>query len=318
MKKTDCQVIIFYPSPAFGGVRCGCECHMLTQYPWGSNLPLQEASLRCIRICVHLQFLEYGQHSVETCEVLYMQKEIIQQELTRGSLSIISPNINQWRAIIWWDVTTCRMGSTRAMMVRLESVHLNGHRRASQPINLHIDNVPGAPPPEEIPDEETIDHQKPVLTCTPDLTKTRAHEQVVGVENRGGKAYGKATGLYNKHWKYWEYLNPWYPFQLAHDIQQAQSFSQQMKIWINQHLRRGLENFRIESFQSADALRKLISEIDFGLGENGWIEDHLHIFGTLYYRIIFKCIHLLLAQLPFQAHLDFEPMRLTDSESLQI
>jgi len=184
--------------------------------------------------------------------------------------------------------------------------------------NPPIDNVPGAPPPEDTPDEETIDPQKPDLTCTPDPTKTRAHRQVVGVENARGKAYGKATGLYNKHRKYSEQWNPWHPFQSAHDFQQAQSFSQQTKMWINQHLRGGLDNFKIESFQSADALRKLLSELNFGLGDEGWIEDHSHIFGTLYCRDIFKCIQFLLAHLPFQAHLNFEPVRLPDSESRRI
>jgi len=29
IKKADRKVIIFYPSPAFGGVWCGCECHTL-------------------------------------------------------------------------------------------------------------------------------------------------------------------------------------------------------------------------------------------------------------------------------------------------
>jgi len=124
----------------------------------------------------------------------------------------------------------------------------------SQLIHLPIEDVPGAPPTEDTPDQETIDTQKSDLTCTSDPTKTRAHRQVVGVENAGGKAYGKATGLYNKHRNYSEQWNPWHPFQSAHDIQQAQLFSQQTKMWIDQHLRRGLDNFNIESFQSADAL----------------------------------------------------------------
>jgi hypothetical protein len=64
---------------------------------------------------------------------------------------------------------------------------------------------------------------------------------------------------------------------------------------------------------SADALRKLLSELDFGLGDDSWIEDDSHIFGTLYYRDIFKCIQFLLAHRPFQVHLDFEPVRLADS-----
>ena len=143
----------------------------------------------------------------------------------------------------------------------------------------------------------------------------KGYRQVVGVENARGKAYGKATRLYNKHRKYSEQWNPWHPFQTAHDFQQAQSFSQQMKTWIDQHLRHGLDNFNIESFQSADALRNLLSRLDFGLGNDSWIEDHSHIFGTLYYRDIFKCIHFLLAHLPFKAHLNFELVRLADSES---
>jgi len=66
-------------------------------------------------------------------------------------------------------------------------------------IDLLIDNVLGAPPPEHTPNKEPIDPEQPDLTCTPDQTKTEAHWQVVGVENAGGKAYGKATGLYNKY-----------------------------------------------------------------------------------------------------------------------
>jgi hypothetical protein len=138
------------------------------------------------------------------------------------------------------------------------------------------------------------------------------------VENAGGKAYGKATGLYNKHRTYSEQWNPWHPFWSTHNFQQAQSFSQQTKIWIDQHLMRGLDNNKIESFQSADALQKLLSELNFGLGDDSWIEDDSHIFGMLYYRDIFKCIQFLLAHLPFQAHLDCEPVHRADSEGRQI
>ena len=83
----------------------------------------------------------------------------------------------------------------------------------SQPIHLPIDNVPGALPPEDTPNEETIDPQKSDLTCTPDPTKTRAHRQVVGVENAGCKAYGNTTGLYNKLRMYSEQRNPSHPIQ---------------------------------------------------------------------------------------------------------
>jgi len=40
---------------------------------------------------------------------------------------------------------------------------------------LLIDNVPGAPPPEDTPNKEPIDPQQPDLTCTPDSTKAKAH-----------------------------------------------------------------------------------------------------------------------------------------------
>jgi hypothetical protein len=96
----------------------------------------------------------------------------------------------------------------------------------SQIICLPIDILPGAPPHEDTSDEETLDPQKPDLTCTPDSTKTRAHWQGVGVKYAGGKAYGKATGLYNKHRKYSEQWNPLHPFQSAYDFQQVQAFSQ--------------------------------------------------------------------------------------------
>jgi hypothetical protein len=127
-KKADCMVIIFYPSPAFGGVRFSCEYHTLTQNPWGCKLPPEEESSRCIGIHVHWQLLEYGQYLPETWSVLYLQADIIRRELTWGSLSTVSPNIDEWRANAWQDFSTCRMGLTRVIMVRLQSGHLNGHR----------------------------------------------------------------------------------------------------------------------------------------------------------------------------------------------
>jgi hypothetical protein len=124
--------------------------------------------------------------------------------------------------------------------------------------------------------------------------------------------------LYNKHRKDSEQWNLWRPFQTAHDIQQAESFSQQTKPWIDQHLRHGLDNFTIESFQSADALQKLLSRLDFGLGNEGWIEDSSHIFGTLYYRDNVKCTQLCLVNHPFQAQLDFELVHHADLESCRM
>jgi len=49
-----------------------------------------------------------------------------------------------------------------------------------------MDNVRGVPRPEDTSDDETIEPQKPDLTCTPDPTRTMAYRQVVGVVNAGG------------------------------------------------------------------------------------------------------------------------------------
>jgi hypothetical protein len=46
-----------------------------------------------------------------------------------------------------------------------------------------MDNVPGAPPPEDAFYEEPMDPQQFDLTCTSDPTITKIHRQVVGVEN---------------------------------------------------------------------------------------------------------------------------------------
>jgi len=77
-------------------------------------------------------------------------------------------------------------------------------------------------------------------------------------------------------------------YRSAHHLQQAQSCSQQAKVWVDQPLRCGLHNFNIKLFQSGDALWKLLSRIDFELGNACWIEDDLHIFRISYYRVILK------------------------------
>jgi hypothetical protein len=181
-----------------------------------------------------------------------------------------------------------------------------------------IGNVLVTPPPEDTQNEEPIDTQQSDLTCTPVPTRTNAHKQVVRVDNARQKAYGKATGWYNKHRKYSEQWNPWHPFWSAHDLQQAQSFTKSMKTGIDQHLRRGLDNFKTKSFKSANALDQLFAELDFSLGYDSWIEDDSHIFGTLYFRDIFQCIQFLLEHLPCQAHHDFEPVRLADWKACHI
>ena len=74
----------------------------------------------------------------------------------------------------------------------------------------------------------------------------------------------------------------------------------------------------MESFQSADAIRTLLSELNFGLGVNSLIDDSSHIFGTLYFMDIFNGIQFCLPHLPVQAHFDFEPVRLADSVGRRI
>jgi len=91
-----------------------------------------------------------------------------------------------------------------------------------------------------------------------------------------------------------------------------------MKTWTDHHPRRGLDNSKMESFESADAMWKLLSTLDFRICHDTWISDDSHIFGTLYYRDIFACIQFLLPHLPLQTHLDVEPVRLADSVGRRI
>jgi len=130
------------------------------------------------------------------------------------------------------------------------------------------------------------------------------------------KPYGNATRLYNKHCKHHGQWHPCHPLRSAYHCQQAQLFSRQTNTWIHHHLRHGQDDFKIQSLQSADGLGKLLSEFDFGLGNNSSIEDHSQIFRTLYYRVNFKWIQFLLSHLPFQVHLSFELVHRIGSESL--
>jgi len=138
MKKSNCRLTLFYPSHAFGGVRCGCECDTPTsdsllsnRYPWGCKPP-PEPSSRFIRICVHSPCLEYGQHSLDAGQVIRLQNRNVPWEMTQGWLSTILHHGNEWLAITIRDVSTCRQGLTHVIMVRLESMHLNRHQWAIQ------------------------------------------------------------------------------------------------------------------------------------------------------------------------------------------
>jgi len=65
-------------------------------------------------------------------------------------------------------------------------------------------------------------------------------------------------------------------------------------------------------------MQKLLSELNFVLGDDSWIHDDSHIFGPFHYRHIVQCIQFLLSHLPFQAHHDIEPVSLADSEGRRI
>jgi hypothetical protein len=62
-------------------------------------------------------FPKYGQHSLETGEMHYLEKDIMQQESTGSSLPTISANIDECMAVTQWDSTTCRQESPGAIMV---------------------------------------------------------------------------------------------------------------------------------------------------------------------------------------------------------
>jgi len=57
-------------------------------------------------------------------------------------------------------------------------------------------------------------------------------------------------------------------------------------MWIEQNFRHGLDNFKIDSLQTRDTLRKILSQLDSVHGDDSWIEDHSYIFGISYYREI--------------------------------
>jgi len=125
-KKADHEVTLFYP--ACGGMECGCNTLTWVSshsnyYPWGFTSPPKSSST-FIRIYLHWLLVEYGQHSPETCQVPYLQQDILRREQTRGSWSTMSLHIDEWMAITWRDFTSGRLGSTRPIMVRLQSVHL--------------------------------------------------------------------------------------------------------------------------------------------------------------------------------------------------
>jgi hypothetical protein len=88
--------------------------------------------------------------------------------------------------------------------------------------------------------------------------------------------------------------------------------------WTDQQLRHVPEIYNLESFQSGNAAPKLLSRLGFRLPNESWIEDNIHIFGPLYGRDNFNCFTFLWAHLPFQTHLNLEPVHLAESVSRKI
>jgi hypothetical protein len=85
--------------------------------------------------------------------------------------------------------------------------------------NQLIANVPGAPPPDDTPHQEPTDPQQSDLTCSPYPTETKAHRQVVAVDNVGRNTNGKVPGLYNKHRENLEQWHSHHPFRSVYNFQ---------------------------------------------------------------------------------------------------
>jgi len=102
---------------------------------------------------------------------------------------------------------------------------------------LPIYHVFGAPPSEGTSNKPIIDLQKTDLTCMTDSSMIMKYRKVVGVENVGGKVYGKATESFNKHYRYSEQWNRWPASWSMYEYPQALLFQQHMKILIDYHLR---------------------------------------------------------------------------------
>lgn len=80
-----------------------------------------------------------------------------------------------------------------------------------------MDNIPGAPPPNNTPGKESIHPLQTAHICTADPTKKMAPSKVLAVANVQENWYGKANRLFNKHCENSELCNPWHPVQYTHN-----------------------------------------------------------------------------------------------------
>jgi len=137
-KKTDRKVIILYPSPVLGGVWSGCECDTLT---WVG------ARFKPISLRFWITPWRLIEMHLNTCSLAISGRW---STLTRNMLSSLSAKptysmgthsmftINNITQSCWLKgkyLMGCNQLQDRidqAIMVQLQSVHLNGHRSAWQ------------------------------------------------------------------------------------------------------------------------------------------------------------------------------------------
>ena len=225
---------LFYPSSTLSGVWCGFECDTLTWvrvsslsniHPWCSNPATNHTLQSIIEICQNTEhFSNMVNIRRKNVECVICKKKLCNKNQLDTQDQHYHPLLmNEWPLPYqilppagfphaepsWFDYSRCTW-------MALDKLPIH---------DLLRNNVPGAPPPDDTPNEEPIDPSQPDLTCTPDPMMRKTHWHGVEVENTGGQAYGKATGLYNKHRKCSEQWNPWHPFRSAHNFQLAQSFS---------------------------------------------------------------------------------------------
>jgi hypothetical protein len=134
IKQNNCEETIFYRT--FGGVHSGCdtlcwERSIWNENPWSSKSPPEELWI-FTWIHVHSPLHEYGQYSPETCSLFHYHKVIIWQEVNQVTQSALSLAIDDWMAITWIGSTSCRVWTTRAILVWLQLVPLNSHWWTSQ------------------------------------------------------------------------------------------------------------------------------------------------------------------------------------------
>jgi len=86
---------------------------------------------------------------------------------------------------------------------------------------------------------------------------------------------------------------------------------------LDEHLSSQLDNFKIESFQSADALCNLHNILDIRHADDSGIEDHPHILGRLYYWDILLSIQLGFTDIQFVICLSIELVQPANSASHQ-